>query len=1294
MATVSSNALDRITGIAFMLFLCLCFGVAAQGQGNSPLVTASFASGMSHPSGWGTIQQTALDANGDWLVVDFPNGALYEFPAGGGAAITLVPPAGLGSIGGYQNPALLIDPANNIYVGANWNNCLMEFPWDPAAQTWDGLSSLTAANPSTAVCPNSTEGTSPYIFAHYNLSGTGYPGYFQPWGIAVGIHNDMIVGAQNSGNFIFDLAVNGAWNNPTVGSVTMLLKSLKKRPISVAVDPEGNIYFVEDSNGVAGVLEIPAGTTGLADESTLSRVDPNLPSPSAVITDAAGNLYISDSTEGVFLVPNPSGTPQTSSALQISAVPAVGEVSIDWARNIMYVPTSQKQSNGEADVAKVTLNYAEFGASALGSAAPGGTVTFSFQGAVTPASFAIVEAGMASPDFSISGGSCTVGTAYAAGATCSETVVMTPSSVGSIAANLQMLDATGNVLASIALHGTGTGSTIQATPALESAMGGSLMTPSQVATDAGGNIYVADAGLKKVLMYAASAGASAAPVSVGTGLAAPTGVAVDGGGDVFIADSGNIYEVPFGPTGLNAAGQMTLASGLGANLRLAADSLGNLYVADPANARVVKLSTLGGMGAGILAQSQVNLTSGLTAPSDVAVDASNNLYVIDGANLVEFALGAGSPTTLLKTLTNAAAVAIDPSGAAYVASAGGTVRIPLESGALNTADQTTVAAAVTTPTSVALDRWGNVYLADATALNVHVVSTSGSLNLGTLATPTSTATDPVTIVNAGNGPLTITGYTSTNATDFTAADVSCETAPVAPGANCQADVTLDPGAGEQGALSGQIGFTSNAANSAVLVDVSGVGAALASSTSALSVAATSEVVNTTVNVTVSAGSGGTGTPTGTVTVTFLNTLGKNATATATLTNGAATLTLAPVAAGSQQFTVNYSGDRVFGRSSQTITASIAKSAAAMAQPATPPPFLPYVLESNGSTPYDGSTVYWEYNYTVTIGAAAGQPTGKVTFNDNSTDLNYQGVACPQTTDVSAGTGNGIQPVGSNGQASFATSCLPMPQNVTYTPIVSTHTITAVYSGDANYLPVSGPAQTFIAVRSPAVKITSSANSLSLSAGGSASANLTLTEMLGYGFAGRGSQLNDYNFPVTLSCSNLPPHTNCAFSYPNPDPNNSTAVDLPCPTVVNGSAETAEEANSNCTPGAATITLVTDVSVGTTSQLVHPATMAYAALFGFGMFGLFFRRRMGKAGRLFLMVCVAVLGGALATSLTACSTTNLSPASVLSTPAGTYSVTITAQQVGSQVITLPTGPITIYGSQNQVSLPFSLNVTVQ
>src|SRR5579863_9379597 len=111
MATTSFTTVRRLAVIAITLLFCLFLSETALGQfmsGPVPLVTASSATGLSHPSGWGAIQQTAIDASGDWLVVDYANGALYEFPAGGGAAITLSAPSGLG--GGWQNPGIAIDP--------------------------------------------------------------------------------------------------------------------------------------------------------------------------------------------------------------------------------------------------------------------------------------------------------------------------------------------------------------------------------------------------------------------------------------------------------------------------------------------------------------------------------------------------------------------------------------------------------------------------------------------------------------------------------------------------------------------------------------------------------------------------------------------------------------------------------------------------------------------------------------------------------------------------------------------------------------------------------------------------------------------------------------------------------------------------------------------------------------------------------------------------------------------------------------------------------------------------------
>lgn len=73
---------------------------------------------------------------------------------------------------------------------------------------------------------------------------------------------------------------------------------------------------------------------------------------------------------------------------------------------------------------------------------------------------------------------------------------------------------------------------------------------------------------------------------------------------------------------------------------------------------------------------------------------------------------------------------------------------------------------------LAIDNMGNVYLADATALNPRLVSTNGALDFGTVPLGDQPSMD-ATITNEGNAPLTVTGYGSTNPVDYTGADGTC-----------------------------------------------------------------------------------------------------------------------------------------------------------------------------------------------------------------------------------------------------------------------------------------------------------------------------------------------------------------------------------------------------------------------------------------------------------------------------------------------------------------------------------------
>jgi hypothetical protein len=1311
MATTSFTALRRFAGIGFALLFSLCLCVEAAGQGASPLVTSSVATGLGAPA---------------------TTGPFFQNPAGGGAVITLLAKGSSGPGGGWANYGIALDKYDNMYLSNNWNGGLQFIPYDPAHKTWN-----TAANKTLYPIGNFT-------------------GYFQADAMATNSSGLFVMDSQCCSPAITE------WTSDAQGNATTginILQNITSRVRSMALDNAGNIFIWEDG-GIPHVLEIPAGTSGLSDDKSLATVDPTTVDPTTgktvqlltsitgVAVDAAGNLYVGDGSLGVFMVPNQNGTLNPAAWVMVSPVPAQGQIAIDKATDTLFIPTGANW-NGIQYVASVSLGNAELGSSPVGTQSTTPTTiyySFSTPNPVTPARFVIQEDGAATPDFTVvSGGNCAAGTTYPipGSATqsgnpqyyCSLKVALNPQHVGSLSAQLLMQTSqTVNqqkvytTVSTTTLHGIGLAASIETAPALESSIGGALKTPTQVATDLWGNIYLADAGLKKVLMYSAGSGASAAGVSVGTGLTAPTGVAVDGNGDVFIADSGSIYEVPFVAGALNNAGQVKLTSGLGTNLKLAADGLGHLYVADPDNARVVELYNLGGS---FLANGQVEvfLTAGFTAPSFVAVDASNNLYVIDGSNLFE--LLNGSLATLSSSLSNATGLAIDPSGAIYISSTAGTVRVPYVSGALNFGSSTTIASSVTNSTSVALDNLGNAYLTDGTALNVHVVTANGSVTLPTPATLTSSTSAGITITNDGNAPLNVTGYTSTNPADFSGTDVSCvSSSPLAPGNSCQTSVVFSPGPGEQGTLTSTIGIQSNAVNAPVVVNASGVGAALGATVSTITVGSKPEVINTPVTVTVAAKSG-TAVPTGQVTVSYTTftpygcagsandlapcpggvaesvPLPSTATVTATLTNGSVTLNLSPVMAGNGNFSVTYKGDRVFGRSTATTTATVAKSAITgitlPANDAATYPYLPYILETftgGGQPPYFLPD-YWVYKFTVTVNAPVGIPTGILTFQDK-----YQaGVSTTLTTGPACPSSNGgVLPLTLTGRASLVAGCLTMPQNVTYTPVASTHVITPIYSGDANFLAYTGPVSTtFIAVRSPAVVISAKSASLSVSAGSTASTTLTLNSLLGYGYLGKNAKLNDYVFPVSLNCSNLPPHTTCSFSY-SPDPalaayGLSTGVGTSAPaTAVNILCTGTTDAADGCVPSLpVTVTINTNVAVGTTAQVNRTVPISFAAIFGFGMVGLCFRRRMGKKWQMLVMLFMVIVSGGLAASLTACSTINLSPASVLTTPvSGTtpYSVIITAQQVGTQLVTNADGSTTqIYGSENQVSLPFTLNVTV-
>ena len=1245
--------------------------ISLSGIGLLPaVVTGPPTSLPTHPATWGQVWNTAISSKGDLVIDDFEQAALYEFPANGGPMITLAAPGSSGPGGGWSNMGLAIDPWDNLWIGQNWNSDLMRIPYDSVNHTWN------LSNPGNIIYTSGTLGAT--------------PNWFQAGALAISSNvtngtTTMVVSAENAAA-IYSYTIDSSGNFTNGATV---ISNLAGRAKSMAIDNAGNIYFIEDHG--TSVLRIPAGATNLATDEGLTRVDPNLASPGGVAVDAKGNVYVGDNNDGVYLVPIENGVPNPSDAYLLTSVPAFANIDIDVQRGMMYVPTkpgSWGGWNGINDVAAVALANVNLGSAAAGTQAASSSVSFGFSAGVVPDNITIVEAGSRTPDFTIaSGGTCTTGTAMAAQSTCSVSVALSPHSAGGVSGKLLMLDAGNNILASMTLYGIGQAGAISVTPALESSIGANLITPGEVAADAAGNSYVADAGLRQVLMYPAGATATTAAFSVGTGLGAPTGVAVDGAGDVFIADSGNVFEVPNLPSGPNNAGQTTLKTGLGTRLNLAADSMGNLYIADPDNARVVKLGNLGGRF-GATSQSETYLT-GFTAPTVVAVDGSNNLYVVDSPKLIKV-MPDGTQTTLLPSLGAATGLAIDASGSVYVSMSGGTVRIPNESGTLNPGDQVPIAASVASPAGAALDPMGNVYLADSTALNIHLVSPSGAVVVDTPSSLTATSSKVATILNNGNAPLTITGFDSTNPVDYSA-DPSSNClggSALSPLGTCTVSIILNPGPGEEGTLTGQIQIQSNAAHSPAIVYARGVGLPLAPSVSTIRVDSSATVVNVPVTVTVTPESGS-GVPTGTVT---LSVDGANPT-TETLVNGSAQFTLKPIEAGSRTFSVSYSGDRVYGKSTASDSSSIAKGAVQLGIPAPPQ----YVLSSDGYSPTDGSdSAYVRLgDYKMHVTSEAGNPTGTVTFMVGSTP------AC----DAQPGQPPATVPLDANGQVTFQSRCF-QPLNVTtYPPLITSYTVTPTYNGDSNYVTSTGSPITFNVLRNPSVVIAANPTAMTVSAGSTVGTNLMLTSLLGYGSyleapaggaagsacllsgAGCNGKRNNYTLPLTLGCNGLPAHATCTFTYPSTPHTCSATV------TVNCTPENAVDVHLTA-PGMVAVTINTNVAVGTaTAKNIQSSPFAFAAMFGLGLIGLTFRKKVGQKGWMLMVVSVMILGGLFA-GITACSTTNIAPSTVLRTPAGNYPVTITAQQVGHLQIQNAQGIVDIYGSHDQISLPYTVSLTVQ
>ena len=1100
-----------------------------------------------------------------------------------------------------------------------------------------------------------------------------------PWAVAVDSAGNTYI-SDNYSNRIFKVDTSTptqltVFAGNTVagysGDGSTALNATLSGPKGIAFDGAGNLYIADANNSVirvvntnssgsttvlgvtiaAGTIATVAGngTTCFATKGSPKCGDggpalgPTLTSPSGIFIDASGNLFIADTADNRVREVSTSGTITTVAGTNVACPSPTSPCGDGGLATVaeLYSPSSVfVDANGNIFIVDSGDNRIREVVSSTGNiiaTAGDGTACSSPTAACGdggPATSAQLNLTQVSSVFSVTyfyGGIFVDG---------SGNIFIADSSDNRIrevtGGNINTVAGTGNLCVQSAPPECGDGGT---------ATSAQLGLPSDVFVDASGNILIADQNANAVRVVVGTtidpSGTVAGVIRdlswSGDGQPAQdaelnqSGMATDQSGDLFIADTfnGAIRELSAGANSLSTVvgGQSICAvapcgdggpassGSLGYVSDVFVDSLNNIFFADfepsegplPGGMAVIREITSGGTlmtvagTYGALGYTGDNglatsATMGGTAPTSTSylgnmrkglglfLDNNGIIYVADSLNN---AVRVVNPTASPIKVANVTIAAGDIATVAGNGTACSSPTTACGDGGPATSAQ------LNTPLGLTVDSSGNIYIADSADNRVReVVGSTGVIQAfagtGTACSGSScgdlgpaTAADlnfPVALQVDGSGNVFIADAKDAVVREVTSANGLIRTV----AGDYKPGFSGDGGVATSAQLASPYGLAFDPTGNLLISDAAAWRVRKASgtpTTTTLTSSALSSIPGQSVTLTATVTPNPSGTPTGTV--TFQD--GSSVLGAVALSSGVATLSNSTFTVGTHNITASYGGDLNFDTS---ISNQIAQVVALGITTTT--------LSSLTNPSLAGQSVTFTAKVT---SKSSGTPAGTVTFFDGATSLG--------------------SPSLSSGSATVATSSLT----------TTTHTITAVYSGNSDF---AGSTSNAVAQAVQDFKIAATALSPnSVSPGGSATATITLTSE------------NGFNTAATVTCS-------------------------VSPAVSEG--PTVQLSSSSVTPSSSGATSTLTLSTVGPSAALIPASIERKFFYAMGLVlpaMLLSTAGLTSKNRRRLLSCFLVLiviGSCLffASCGSGSSTSTNTNTSSGGTPAGQYTVTITAK----------------------------------